>query len=73
MSDNNIIDLPRPWREHLVIRSRKQRKTGNVIFVAERRAAYGVSYIKFRDPVHAAEFCFMALQFGRAVRWESGE
>jgi len=68
-----VIELHRPWHHHIVMRSRRQRKTGKIIFVAGNRFWHGVSFLKFADPVHAAEFCFRMLQLGCVVTWETGE
>jgi hypothetical protein len=67
---DNITTFPHPWRNHVVMRARRQRKTGNVIFVAEFRGAYGCSYIEFKNPVDAAEHAFSMLKFGCSVTWE---
>jgi hypothetical protein len=69
----NVTELDRPWQHHVVLRSRIQRKTGKIIFVSETRFWYGVTFNKFADPVHAAEFCFRMMQLGCVVTREMGE
>jgi hypothetical protein len=69
----NVKEIERPWRLHVVMRSRKQRRTGKVIIVSEVRLQHGPTYIEFTNPVHAAEHAFRMLKCGGIVAWESGE
>ncbi|WP_439373162.1 hypothetical protein [Bradyrhizobium sp. DASA03120] len=58
------------WRTRILVETRRQRRTGKIIFRAWTISPYGKSYIEYDDPLWLAQSMFGMMQHGCVVEWK---